>query len=152
MKSTCIFEAIYNKSAKKTPSPEKLKTIGKTCIPASAKKNYHLNTLRLRENPYKTLGNRWFPATAAGTGNDPHVCTKEITLGAPCENVGFPWFSWRSPLPHHCGFRWDLGGGCKILRLAANRYKTNRKSIIPRQWKMQGTRIGIALNVGQGDS
>ena len=93
MKSAWVFEAIYTKWPKKTSSPEMLKTIGKACISALAKKNVPLKTLRLGENPYKTLGNRWFPATGTGTGIEPLVCTKEITLGAPCENVGFPWFS-----------------------------------------------------------
>ena len=132
----------------KLPRQECSKTIGKTCISASAKNPGALEILRLGGNPYKTLGKRWFHATETGTWIEPLVCSKDITLGAPCGNIGIPWFSWRPPLPYHCGTRCDLGGCCKILWLTANPYKTNRESMIPHQRKMQGIPIGTALNVG----
>ena len=85
------FWGCLHQMAKKTSSPEMLKTSGKTCISALAKKIVPLEILRLGGNPYKPLGNRWFHATGSGTRIEPLVCTKEIALGAPCKNVGFPW-------------------------------------------------------------
>ena len=79
--------------AKKTTSPEMLQNHWENMHFRLGQKNYLLEILRLGENPYKTLGNQWFPATETWTAIEPLVCTKEITLGAPCENVGFPWFS-----------------------------------------------------------
>ena len=67
MKSAWVFEAIYIKWPKIQDRQECSKTIGKTCISASAKNPGALEILRLGGNPYKTLGKRWFHATETGT-------------------------------------------------------------------------------------
>ena len=77
---------------KKLPRQKCFKTIGKTCISASAKKNYLLETLRLGGNPYETIGNQWLPAAGNRDGNWPPRARQAGDRGAPWENVSFPWF------------------------------------------------------------
>ena len=85
------FLRLFTSNGRKSgPHQECSKTIGKTCISASAKNPNTLEILWLGGNPYKTIGNQWLPAAGNRDGNWPPVCAKQVTRGAP---LGKRWFS-----------------------------------------------------------